>query len=93
MEITVQLFSILRDYLPPGSKGGRVTLSWPDNSDITLEQVISKLGIERRFEIMAREFIKKSDWQVLVNGISVNEIDVRLNQGDLVQIFPPMSGG
>jgi molybdopterin converting factor small subunit len=93
MEIHVQLFSILRECLPPGSKDGKATLSWADETDIPLEKVITKLGIEKRFEVKAEEFIEKTSWQVLVNGVFVPDMNIRLKPGDQVQIFPPMSGG
>jgi sulfur-carrier protein len=79
MEITVRLMAGLRDLLP---KGPRDSLSVV-NADrgTTIGQFMTELGLPGDIEVV-----------VIVNGVYVRE-DHLLQDGDRVDIFPPMAGG
>jgi molybdopterin converting factor small subunit len=91
MQIHVQLFSILRDCLPPGSERGQATVSLPDGA--TLADLASHLGIDRYLGCDAAELTATASWQVLVLGQFELDMDRVLQDGDEVRIFPPISGG
>lgn len=93
MQIDVQLFSVLREVLPPGSVRGRTVVALPDEPAPRLMDLVIVLGIDRRLGVPAAEFTARSSWQVLVNGLSEGNIHRQLHDGDLVQIFPSMAGG
>lgn len=75
----VQLFSILREHLPPGSEQGQTTLTLP--GDATIADLIAHLGIERRVRL------------IVVNGAQEADRHRRLHDGDQVKLFPSMVGG
>jgi molybdopterin converting factor small subunit len=79
MEVTVLLFGLLRDHLPPGSDGNRAAISVPDEADV--ESVVLALQIPYR-----------RVYAVLVNGEQV-EGSTPLAEGDEVTLMPPFSGG
>jgi molybdopterin converting factor small subunit len=91
MQIHVQLFSILRDCLPPGSERGQATVSLPDGA--TLADLASHLGIDRYLGCDAAELTATASWQVLVLGQFELDMGRVLQDGDEVRIFPPISGG
>lgn len=91
MQIHVQLFSILRDCLPPGTERGQATLSLPRGT--RLADLVAHLGLDRRLGAVASKFTAETAWQVIVNGRSELEMERSLQDGDQVQIFPPMAGG
>jgi len=93
MQIQVQLFSVLREYLPPGSVRGRTTVSLPDQDETSLTDLVSILGIDRRLGVKAEEFVTNSSWQILVNGCYEQDMGCLLRDGDVVQVFPPIAGG
>jgi len=80
MQIEVKLFANLRKKLPPGSSGGKVTLTLDDGATITT--VIQQLDISLELAQM-----------VLVNGEQTREFDRPLTNDDTVSIFPPVAGG
>jgi molybdopterin converting factor small subunit len=91
MQIHVQLFSILRDCLPPGSERGRATVSLSEGA--TLADLVSHLGIDRHLGCDAAELTATASWQVLVSGQFEIDMGRVLQDGDQVHVFPPISGG
>lgn len=81
MKIEVKLFATLRQYLLPGSTGGKITLEVEEG--LTVAGLIQKLGIAPELAQL-----------VLVNGVDVGRDQDRILQdGDTVSIFPPVAGG
>jgi sulfur-carrier protein len=79
VRVEVRLFATLRSFLPPDSRDGVVFLDVPDGS--TVRDVAKRLGIPPDLERVA-----------LVNGLDRTP-DTRLDAGDVVTLFPPLSGG
>ena len=77
MKIHVQLYSILREKLPPEAKG-RAVLQL--NEGALLADLLDKLGIVRRV-VMS------------VNDEHETDVSHRLKDGDQVKIFSSISGG
>lgn len=94
MQIDIQLFSILRDCLPPEAErahGQSYAVTLPDGA--TLADLVTHLGIDRRLGCSATEIEAKAGWQVLVSGKYERDMMRRLQDGDQVRIFPPVAGG
>jgi molybdopterin converting factor small subunit len=79
MQIHVHLFSVLREHLPPGSKGGQATVALPQG--YTIADLIAHLGITRRVRL------------VVVNSVQEKDLQRPLQDGDQVKLFPTMVGG
>ena len=77
MEIHVQLFSILREILPPEAKGQTVLNL---EEEITLADLLDGLGIQRKVVVS-------------VNGAYESDRSRQLHDGDNVKIFTAVSGG
>ena len=77
MEVHLQLYSILRDKLPPEAKG-ITTLQLEEGA--TLSTILDDLDITRRVVIS-------------VNGDHETDLNRRLIDGDEVKIFSSVSGG
>jgi len=77
LEIYLQLYSVLREKLPPESKGQAV-LQLKDGA--VLADLLEELDITRKVVIN-------------VNGVHELDVSRRLNNGDQVQIFSSISGG
>jgi len=77
MKIHVQLYSVLRDKLPPEAKG-RTTLKL--DAGATLADLLSKLDIHRKVVIS-------------VNEDHETDKTRRLQDGDIIKIFSSISGG
>jgi thiamine biosynthesis protein ThiS len=77
LDIHLQLYSILREKLPPGANGHAV-LRMKDGA--TLGDLLNELGITRRVVIS-------------VNGDHVSDRSRPLQDGDEVKIFSSISGG
>ena len=77
MEVRLQLYSILREKLPPEAKGRAVMQM---NEDARLTDLLEELGITRRVVIS-------------VNGTHEVDRSRRLQDGDEVKIFSSISGG
>jgi len=91
MQIHVQLFSILRDCLPPGAERGRATITLPEG--VTLADLVTHLGIDRYLGCGAAELTSKASWQVMIAGKFELDMARVLQDGDEVRIFPPISRG
>lgn len=91
MQIQVQLFSILRDCLPPGAERGQATVTLPEGATVT--DLVSHLGIDRQLGYEATEVASKASWQVMVSGQFELDMGRVLKDGDQVSIFPPIAGG
>ena len=77
LEVHLQLYSILREKLPPEAKG-RAVLRMEDGA--TLGDILEKLEIKRRVVIS-------------VNDAHEVDKSRRLQDGDRVKIFSSVSGG
>lgn len=77
MRVSVHLHGILRDLLPPGSKG-RGVVELP--AAATVADLLAALGIERRVI-------------VAVNGRARVDGTHALEDGDQVVIYTPVGGG
>jgi sulfur carrier protein ThiS len=77
LEIHLQLFSILRDKLPPETKG-RTTMQLKDGA--TLKNLLSELEITRKVVIS-------------VNDVQETDNSRELYDGDKVMIFSSVGGG
>jgi sulfur carrier protein ThiS len=77
MEIEVQLYSILREKLPPEAKGKAV---FQLNEEATLSDLLRELDITQRVVISINGFHSQDKSQQLVNG-------------DQIKIFSSISGG
>jgi molybdopterin converting factor small subunit len=79
MEITIELFATLTQYLPPGTKGKSGALTVQDGA--TVAQVLKDLGVP-----------EEMPFTTLVNGHHT-EPDQVLKPGDRLSAFPPLAGG
>lgn len=79
MKVEVHLTATLRAYLPAGTAGDNVVLDVPDGA--TVDQVIHSLRIPRELERLT-----------VVNGRDAVP-DQPLSEGDVLSVFPPLSGG
>jgi len=77
MKIQIQLYSILREKLPPDSKG-RAVLHLKDEA--SLQDLLDELGITRKVVIS-------------VNNEQEMDTSRRLQDGDNVKMFSSISGG
>lgn len=77
LDIHLQLYSILREKLPPEAEG-RAVLQM--NDGVTLAELLDELDISRRVVIS-------------VNGDHESDRSRRLRDGDEVKIFSSISGG
>ena len=77
VDIHLQLYSILREKLPPEAKG-QALLQMDD--DATLAELLNELDISRRVVIS-------------VNGDHVTDRSRRLQDGDEIKLFSSISGG
>ena len=77
LEIHLQLYSILREKLPPEANG-RVVLQLNDGA--SLQDLLDELDITRKVVIS-------------VNDDHESDVSCRLQDGDRVKIFSSISGG
>ena len=77
LEIHLQLYSILREKLPPETHG-RVVLQMEETA--TLTDLLNQLDITKRVVIS-------------VNGDHVRDHSRKLHNGDNVKVFSSISGG
>ena len=79
MKVAVHLTATLRAYLPPGVHGDSVVLDVPEGT--TVGQVVHSLRIPFELERLT-----------VVNGRDAAS-DLRLVEGDVLSVFPPLAGG
>jgi molybdopterin converting factor small subunit len=91
MQVHVQLFSILRDCLPPDAERGRATVSLPEGA--TLADLVRHLGIDRFLGYEVDKIVSQAGWQVMVSGSYEPNMGRMLRDGDEVLILPFASGG
>ena len=91
MQIQEQLFSILRDCLPADAEGGQATVTLPEGA--SLADLVRHLGIDEYLGYVAAELTSRAHWQVMVSGQFELDMERKLQNGDEVRIFPPVSGG
>ena len=77
MEIHVQLYSVLRDKLPPEAKGRTILQV---EAGTTLGDILKELGITRKVVVS-------------LNGVQISDKSRQLNDGDDIKIFSSTSGG
>ncbi len=92
MHVRLNLFSILKECLPPEARQqGRIAVDLPAGA--TLRDLVQRFGIDRRLGVPPEGSLAQVGWQVLVNGTYEADLDRALADGDEVSIFPPMAGG
>jgi len=79
IEVEVQLFANLADYLPAGARGGAARLALPLGA--TLDLLLRRLAIPADLPRV-----------LLLNGRDARP-DERLTSGDVVTVLPPLAGG
>ncbi len=91
MKINVQLFSTLRECLPPATERGRLMVDLPVGA--SLQVLFDRLGVERCLG-SGKTFAGQIDsWQISVNGEFTRDLGRLLQEGDQVIVFPHMAGG
>lgn len=79
MNIEIRLFANLAKLLPPNSKNKRANIIVDDN--ITIDDLLNKLKIPKNITNI-----------IMVNGFH-EDIKTKLNEGDVVSVIPPVTGG
>lgn len=79
MDVEIRLFANLAKLLPPGAKNKRAKITIKEGTSV--EELLEKLKIPT-----------KSTNVVMLNG-SIIDKDTKLNEGDVVSVFPPITGG
>jgi molybdopterin converting factor small subunit len=92
MRVTVQVFSYLREYLPPNSDmHGQLALDLPE--DAVLQDLFIELGITTRLGEKIFTSDVNNTFQVLINNVAVDHYDHKLSDNDSIIMFPPVAGG
>jgi molybdopterin converting factor small subunit len=91
MLVVVQVFSFLRDCLPPGAERGRVSVKLLESA--TLRDLLTHLDLNRCLSNGRRLEDELDSWQVSVNGEFIFDLNRELQSGDQVLIFPHLAGG
>lgn len=79
MNIEIRLFANLAELLPPGSKNKRAKINVPEGA--TVQDLLYSLKIPANITNV-----------IMVNGAHKSK-DTKLNEGDVVSIIPPVTGG
>ena len=79
MVIEIRLFANLAQLLPPGSKNKRAKITVKDG--VTVDELLKELKIPSNVTNV-----------IMVNGTHQNR-STRLNEGDVVSVIPPVTGG
>ncbi len=83
MRITLKLYAMLSEYLPPGTKRNVTTLELADDAHIL--SITQQLGLPRELVHL-----------VLVNGVYIAPeqwAETCLKEADALAIWPPVAGG
>jgi molybdopterin converting factor small subunit len=91
MQVHVQLFSFLRDCLPPDAEKGQAIVTLSESA--TLSDLVTHLRIDQQLGCEARDVTVKAGWQVMVSGQFELDMERILQDGDEVRVFPPIAGG
>ncbi len=81
--VEVKLHAMLRDRLPPGSRGTTAYLEMPEAT--TVQAVLDRLDIPpewRQLVVLNDEEVAPDQWPTS-----------RLQDGDRLSVFPPLAGG
>ena len=79
MVIEIRLFANLAQLLPSGSKNKRAKITVKD--EITVDELLKELKIPGNVTNV-----------IMVNGTHQNKT-TKLNEGDVVSVIPPVTGG
>jgi molybdopterin converting factor small subunit len=79
MNIEVQLFATLTQYLPPETDGRRAFLTVPEGA--TVGEALAQLGVPRKFTKL-----------IFIDSVH-QKPDTVLQDGNVLSIFPPIAGG
>lgn len=79
MEIEIRLFANLAQLLPSGSKNKRAKITVKD--EITVDELLKELKIPGNVTNV-----------IMVNGTHQNKT-TKLNEGDVMSVIPPVTGG
>ena len=79
MNIEIRLFANLAQFLPPDAKNKRAKINVKDG--ISIGDVLEGLNIP-----------KNTTSVIMVNGVH-QKIDTKLNDGDVLSVIPPVTGG
>lgn len=91
MKVEVQLFANLRDCLPADSKRGKAEVELEDGA--TLRDLFVLLDLDRCITGNESFFDLLDAWQISHNGEFTHDLSRRLEDGDVVVVFPHMAGG
>lgn len=83
VKITIKLFAVLREKMPPGSKG--------EEAQLEVDEGTRPVDVIERLEIP-----KQLAHLVMIDGVHLlpDEIEKRvLKPGEVLAIFPPIAGG
>ncbi|MBD3408312.1 MAG: MoaD/ThiS family protein [Candidatus Lokiarchaeota archaeon] len=80
MKVQVKLYATLRDYAPRKCGIGEAFLF--EVKDNTVRAILEKLSIPEEYARI-----------VMVNGSRISDYSYKLDENDLVVIFPPIGGG
>lgn len=83
MQVTLKFYATLADYLPAGSKNNRVDIEVADQA--TVSDVVQSYALPPKLTHL-----------VLVNGVFVppeERATTRLQEGDVLAVWPPIAGG
>jgi molybdopterin converting factor small subunit len=79
LEIEIRLFANLAQLLPSGSKNKRAKITVKD--EITVDELLKELKIPGNVTNV-----------IMVNGTHQNKT-TKLNEGDVMSVIPPVTGG
>ena len=91
MKVQIQLFSNLRDCLPQDAKSGKAILNMPEKT--TLGRFLESLDLDQCMTGRINFLENINAWQIRVNDKFTNDLDLVLQSGDSVIVFPHMAGG
>ncbi|GAB4482168.1 MAG: hypothetical protein Kow0088_24930 [Anaerolineales bacterium] len=92
MKISVRVFSFLRENLSVATnERGEAELELPDGA--TLKDLFLTLGIDRQMKDDLFSGSVQRAFQVMIDGQVIYDFAYKLQTGQQVILFPPMSGG
>lgn len=81
--IEIKLYAMLREHLPPGSRG--VTAELTIDETATVQGVLDALAVP----VALRQLVVLNDEEIDAAG----GVSTRLRDGDRLSVFPPVAGG